>query len=62
MLLFQQYFLLKNFCEIVTNLLEDLLHQGRACTVTAKKKKKEAASRLQKGRPAEILQIKQLTC
>lgn len=36
-LLFQQYFLLKNFCEIVSNLLEDLLHQGRACAVKAKR-------------------------
>lgn len=35
-LLFQQYFLLKNFREIVTNLLEDLLRQGRACIVVAK--------------------------
>lgn len=35
-LLFQQYFLLKNFCEIVTNLLEDLLHQGRARIVNGK--------------------------
>lgn len=36
-LLFQQYCLLKNFCEIVSNLLEDLLHQGRACAVIAKR-------------------------
>lgn len=35
-LLFQQYFLLRIFCEIVSNLLEDLLHQGQACIVNSK--------------------------
>lgn len=42
-LLFQQYIYIyfiffspKDLCEIVTNLLEDLLHQGRVCIVNGK--------------------------
>lgn len=39
----------KNFCEIVTNLLEDLLHQAWACTANSKKADGvEAALSLQK--------------
>lgn len=42
-------FLLKNFCEIVTNLLEDVLHQDRACIVNSTKTgEMEAASPWQK--------------
>lgn len=39
------FFLLKNFCEIVTNLLEDVLHQDGACIVNSTKTgEMEAAS------------------
>lgn len=53
-LLFQQYFLLKHFCEIVTNLLEDLLHQGRACIVNSKESG-AVEKKLAKSGPADIL-------
>lgn len=58
-LLFQQHFLLKHFCEIVTNLLEDLLHQrvlliGRSVV-------QWRPTGVDKSQPADVLRVETLT-